>query len=135
MRPIDADAVNKVLDKFLGYLDGDMILRIKLKIQVECPTIDPWIPIKFRPMTDEEIQEREEALGIKLDPDEKFMFACPLPDDGQELLISTKWGVGMDTCGYDPDYGYGLESNGDWDGVLAWMPLPEKYEEKKHETD
>ena len=135
MRPIDADAVNKVLDKFLGYLDGDMILRIKLKIQAECPTIDPWIPIKFRPMTDEEIQEREEALGIKLDPDEKFMFACPLPDDGQEILISTKWGVSMDTCGYGPDYGYGLEDHADWDGVLAWMPLPEKYEEKKHETD
>lgn len=32
MRLIDADKVNKTIDRFIGYLDEDMILRIKLKI-------------------------------------------------------------------------------------------------------
>ena len=90
-----------------------------------------WIPIKFRPMTDEEVKEQEEKWGCTLADNEKIMFDCPLPVDGQDILISKIWGVSLDTCTYDPDEGYGLEMNGDWDGVSAWMPLPEKYEEGK----
>ena len=87
-----------------------------------------WVPIKLRPMTEEEVKEQEEKWGWTLDDNEKFMFDCPLPDEGKEILVSKKWGfVSIDTCVYDPDYGYGLEENGDWDGVTAWMPLPEPY--------
>ena len=32
MRLIDADKVNETIDRFIGYLDEDMILRIKMKI-------------------------------------------------------------------------------------------------------
>lgn len=38
MRLIDADEVNKTIDRFIGYLDEDMILRIKWKIS-EIPTV------------------------------------------------------------------------------------------------
>lgn len=87
-----------------------------------------WIPIKLRPMTEEEVKEQEEKWGWTLDDNEKFVFDCPLPDEGQEILTSNRWGfVSIDTCEYDPDYGYGLEENGDWDGITAWMPLPEPY--------
>lgn len=87
-----------------------------------------WIPVTFRRMTEQEAQEHEERLGVKLQEDEKIMFNCPLPEDDQEILVCTKWGhIYIDRCEYDPDYGYGLETNADWDGIVAWMPLPEPY--------
>lgn len=39
MRLIDADKVNKTIDRFIGYLDEDMILRIKMKISA-IPTVE-----------------------------------------------------------------------------------------------
>ena len=39
MRLIDADKVNETIDRFIGYLDEDMILRIKMKIS-KIPTVD-----------------------------------------------------------------------------------------------
>ena len=39
MRLIDADKVNKTIDRFIGYLDEDMILRIKTKISA-IPTVE-----------------------------------------------------------------------------------------------
>lgn len=38
MRLIDADKVNKTIERFIGYLDEDMIYRIKMKIS-EIPTV------------------------------------------------------------------------------------------------
>lgn len=40
-----------------------------------------------------------------------------------------KWGryVKEDICEWD-EYGCGLEGNGDWDGVDAWMPKPAPYD-------
>ena len=39
MRLIDADKVNETIDRFIGYLDEDMILRIKMQIS-KIPTVD-----------------------------------------------------------------------------------------------
>ncbi len=87
-----------------------------------------WIPVTFRRMTKQEAQETKERLGIELLEDEKIMFNCPLPENNQEILVCNSWGhVWIDKCEYDPDYGYGLEENGDWDGITAWMPLPAPY--------
>ena len=89
-----------------------------------------WIPLKYRPMTKEEVQETEETYGIKLTIDERVCFDCSMPEDDQEILVCTKWGhVFIDRCEYDPDYGYGLETNGDFDGIVAWLQLPEPYKE------
>lgn len=89
-----------------------------------------WIPVTYRPMTEEEEKEFCEKFGVKegsLEDWEKRVFTCSLPDDGQEILIS--WGryVKEDICEWD-EYGCGLEGNGDWDGVDAWMPKPEPYD-------
>lgn len=93
-----------------------------------------WIPITDRPMTKEEEKEVCKQWGVKeLEGWEKRVFTCQLPEDGQEILISTRWGVKMDKCEWDPDCGCGLEENGDWDGIKAWMPLPNKYEEEETE--
>lgn len=96
-------------------------------IDVEIPS---WIPVKKRQMTEEEYKEYEERNG-PLNESERWFFAGQMPDDGQQILISTKYDVYFDTCEYDPEYGYGLEERGDWDGVNAWMPIPGKFEDKK----
>ena len=88
-----------------------------------------WIPVTFRPMTEDEEKEYCEEFGIKegsLQDWEKKVFTCRLPDDGQEILTSSGRYVQEDICSYD-EYGCGLENNGDWDGIDAWMPKPEPY--------
>ena len=75
-----------------------------------------WIPITMRPI------EEDEKIDF---PDATFMFDCPMPENGEEILITSKYGVEFDTC-YNDD-GYYLDSDRSWDEVLAWMPLPEAY--------
>ena len=81
--------------------------------------VSRWIPVKFRELMEEE----KERFRDECDK----AFDCPLPDDGQEVLVSTKWGVDKDTFCID---GYGVYfENYDADDLLAWMPLPEPYKE------
>ena len=96
-----------------------------------------WIPVTYRPMTEEEEKELCEKWGIKegtLEEWEKRVFTCPLPDDGQEILISVGRYVHEDICSWDDDC-CGLENNGDWDGVDAWMSKPEPYKKGGAEND
>lgn len=91
-----------------------------------------WIPITYRPMTVEERIEFAEYYGIEFcDTLEEKVFDCPMPEDGQEILISGSWGVTEDVADNDIAgegfTSYWLEGNGDWDGVDAWMPKPEPY--------
>lgn len=81
-----------------------------------------WIPIKTRPLTEEEKEEY---------PDYSFMYDCQMPEDGQQILISTKYGVEFDTCFADD--GYYLDSDRDWEDVYAWQPLPKPYKEEDNE--
>ena len=95
-----------------------------------------WIPITDRPMTNEEEKKLCEKWGIEegiLEDWEKRVFTCPLPEDGQEILISVGRYVHEDICSWD-DGCCGLENNGDWDGIDAWMPKPEPYK-KEGESD
>lgn len=88
-----------------------------------------WIPVTYRLMTEEEEKARCVELGIEkedLEDWEKRVFTCHLPDDGQEILTSSGKYVQEDICSWD-EYGCGLENNGDWDGIDAWMPKPEPY--------
>lgn len=113
-----------LLDMVNGIqLENDLKERSETELQ------NKWIPVTYRPMDDEEIKDYCERLAIPedtLEDWEKRMFNCRLPEDGQEILISTAWGVRSDICGWD-EYGCGLEGNGDWDGVDAWMPMPNAY--------
>lgn len=81
-----------------------------------------WIPVKFHKITDEERQEN----GYPEEWD--IVFDCKMPDDGQEILVSTRWGVSQDTAYDDIDECY-LENHDDWEDVDAWMPLPKPYRE------
>lgn len=99
--------------------------------QMEDIEIPSWIPVKVRKMTDEEIKEFEYRIGEQLPKDEYDCFDCSMPEDDQEILVCTNIGhIYLDRCEIDPDYGYGLEENGDWDGIVAWMPLPAPYKKE-----
>jgi hypothetical protein len=85
-----------------------------------------WIMVESRPMDEEERKEWSERIGYDLQDDEAVIYTSELPDDGQEVIVCSKWGhVWLDTFSNDPDYGVGFEGNGDMDGIVAWMPLPE----------
>ena len=82
-----------------------------------------WIPIKTRELTEEEKEEY---------PDCTFMYDCRLPDDGEEVLVTT-WGgnVALDT--FCRDDGCYFETYCDDGDVIAWMPKPETYKKEGEE--
>ena len=95
-----------------------------------------WIKIESRPMTEEERKEWSERIGYDIEYEDAIIYTSKLPDDGQEVLVCSKWGhVWIDTFSDDPDYGVGFEENGDMDGIVAWMPKPKPYEPPKEDTD
>ena len=88
-----------------------------------------WIPVKTKPMTEEERQYWEEHFGVELEEEDAVFFDCQMPDDGQEVWVCYKSGiVSEDVCERD-DF-YGLEGNGDWLDIVAWMPRikPQPYD-------
>lgn len=60
----------------------------------------------------------------------KYVFeTSEMPDDGQEILVSTDWGVCTDICNienmdFDGFADFTLEGCGDWDDVIAWAAMP-----------
>lgn len=85
-----------------------------------------WIPIKTRPMTEEE----KEEIGHEY----AFMYDCPLPDDGQEVLITDCYGnVEIDTFCRDHE-GFYFEDNCDDGEVIAWIPLPQPYKAEREDS-
>lgn len=102
----------------------DLYLPVHFKELIDdIPDAPQWIPVKFRPMDEEEKQYWEEHYGYKFDEDfDCKMFDCPMPEDGQEVWVCSKCGnVWQDTCVVDE--GIGLEENGDWYDIVAWMPF------------
>lgn len=82
-----------------------------------------WIPLTKRPMTDEEAEQYFEYMSMRID-DAYTILDCPLPEDGQEVLVSYGGYACVDTfCNDDGCYFEGV----DIDDVQAWMPLPEPY--------
>lgn len=93
--------------------------------------VPKWIMIESRPMDEEERRYYSEHYGYNLTDDEAVIYCCQLPEHGQEVLVCDKYGhIWLDTFDDDPDYGVGFETNGDMDGLVAWMPLPEPPKEE-----
>ena len=77
-----------------------------------------WIPLK---MTIEEKENGDEFWHIE---------AGRLPEEGQEVLITTTYGsVEIDVFEADPAGVY-FEDH-DFEDIIAWMPLPEPYKEEE----
>lgn len=91
-----------------------------------------WIPIKTRPLTD---KEKEEYADLGYSEDSiNFMYDCPLPDDGQEVLVTTRYDeVKTDT--FYRDDGCYFETYCDEDDVKAWMSKPEPYKAESEDKE
>jgi len=86
-----------------------------------------WIPLKTRPMTEEEMTFYSEWAEYGAE-----IFDCHLPEDGQEVLVSYGGYVCIDTfCKDDGCYFEGVEI----DDVEAWMPLPEPYKAERSDKE
>lgn len=57
-----------------------------------------------------------------------LIYECPLPDDGQEVLITSKYGS-VDKTTFYTDCGNYFENYEDYDEVISWQPLPEPFKE------
>ena len=83
-----------------------------------------WIPVVVRETTDEEHKE------MKIET----MCDFPLPEDGQEILVSKNGRVDTDTCCWD-GYETWLDNFGSWADVDAWRPLPKPYRVEDNDLD
>ena len=76
-----------------------------------------WTPFVVRDLTDEELKEH---------PDWCWYLDCPLPEDGQEVLISSPYfGVYIDNFYNEGECG--LDGGEEIRNDMAWMPLPPVY--------
>lgn len=133
-RIIDGEPVNELpeesdnaptVEHICPYLSDGEVKQPCIQAPCERPKGE-WIPIKFRPLTEEEKEcYPEEADGI---------YDCRLPDDGEEVLITTRWGaVCIDTFHRDEEDQSYFEDHDDADDVSAWKPLPKPYKEETPE--
>ena len=86
------------------------------------PEIIRWYKVEKRELTDEEKAKYAEE-------DIEYLFCGNMPENGEDVLIQTKQGVFADVCECDFDeetglFAYGLETEGDWDYVIAWARMP-----------
>ena len=101
-------------------------LDIAIKALQQQQSKNDWIPIKIEPMDEEEKQEYKERFG----KDEDECLRCPMPEDGQDVLITTIWGtVNIDTF-YEADTRCFFDNYG-FEHIEAWKPLPEPYKESE----
>ena len=139
MKLINESEIDYILIPIAPILKGEKVHYewVAFRNQIEqLPSAQPktghWIPITYRPMTDEEKKHYSEYTGYN-EEDFDTMFDCPLPEDGETVLI-TDWlgNVGEDTFFTDNDGCY-FECNCDMEDVKAWMPLPEPYKAEREE--
>lgn len=115
--------IDKENGLFVGTINPEMV-----SLAIKALEAQGWIPVKTRELSAEEVKEVNEKYDVDLDGDEAWCICSPLPEETQEVLITTKYGDvvltefcvdDVDGCCFD-----GYEDRGD---VLAWMPLPKPY--------
>lgn len=117
----------RVTDTKQVYTNGaDLVPIFRMKQWFEhLPSAQQWNVIHKRPMTEDERAEWSERLGYDIEYEDAYIYSN-LPDDGQDVLVSTQYGrVYVDT--FYQDEGCYFEENGDMEGIVAWMPFPEPY--------
>lgn len=100
------------------------------KIAYELPSVEnkgKWIPIEERPLTDE---EKEYYTDLEYPVEFMRIYDCPMPDDGQEVLVTTSTGYVITDTYYIDEGGY-FENYCDEGDVKAWKPKPEPYKAEK----
>lgn len=131
-RLIDADVFKENMDYICdagGWLEPvTKAVREFVKKHIDAQTtVNPephWIPFHKRPLTKEEQKEHKDWCWI---------LDCELPDDNQEVLISSPYfGVYIDTFYNDGECSF--DGGEEIKEGMAWMPLPEPYQPKEDES-
>jgi len=115
--------VNNDSGQNLGYMEIEPVET----------TSSEWIPITFRQTDDEEYEKTREVYDsywADLPREECKVYDCRMPDDGQEVLITTSWGAVCEDTYHTDDVLAGFEDHDDPDDVIAWMPKPEAYKKE-----
>lgn len=112
-----------------GVLSAVFNIREMVKqaddVNTQMHQIIKWIPVKFREATEEEKEKCRELYGYEIEN----TYDCPLPDHGQDVLITTCYGdVKIDTF-YNNIVCY-FENYCDDEDVVAWAELPMPYNKK-----
>lgn len=125
------------LAKLKQYMSGGGVVDRKaneaIDMAIKALEEPQWIPVKMIPMGEEERAYWSEHIGYDVEYEGAVKFDCKMPDDGQEIWVQTKnGGVYEDVCEDDGGW-FGLEGNGDWLDIVAWMPkyIPEPWEGKE----
>ena len=106
--------------------ESESRLMTALEMAIKALEQTQWIPVTYRPMTDEEKKDFAERTGFD-EEDLDTMLNCKLPEDGETVLITDHLGnVEFDTFINDCDGCY-FECNCDMGDVKAWMPLPDPW--------
>lgn len=108
-RLIDANGLLRIFNS-IKYINPSTISIIQNAEIERCASFvqtaptekgEEWIPITYRHMDEKELWDVCRFYGVEhptdLNEDEKLAFDCSMPDDGQRVLISTRWGVFADT--------------------------------------
>lgn len=124
------EEVIEVLEKEESYMlshGGDRQAKA-LRIAIDKIEQEPkWIPIKTRKLTDTEEEDMFENSNYYYN----CMFDCLLPEDGEEVLVTTSTGEVTTTTFYDEGIdGCCFEFYEDDGDVIAWMPKPKPYKAK-----
>lgn len=121
------EEASSVLDDYDVNFDGHTAEEIAEAFDVAFRALEQepkWIPIKTRKLTDAEEQDMLENSAYYFN----YMFDCQLPEDGEEVLVTTSTGEVTTTTFYDEGldgcYFEFYEDDGD---VIAWMPKPKPY--------
>lgn len=126
----------RYLAKVYSICENENMQEHKLAVEaadaIEELSKPKWVKIESRPMDEEERQYYSERLGYDVEYGDAVIYCCQLPEHGQNVLVCNEYGhIWLDTFDDDPDYGVGFETNGDMDGLVAWMPLPEPPESEE----
>lgn len=92
-----------------------------------------WIPITFRKADDEEYEKVSavyDSYWADLPREECEVYDCRMPDDNQEVLITTSWGEVCEDTFHSDGVLSGFEDHDDPDNVIAWMPKPKAYKKE-----
>lgn len=111
------EAINLLKSKLDGKTDTSWEWTEAIRQATEAIKETEWVPISIKPDPED---------------DEKVHIEGRLPDEGQEVLLSTIYGtLAIDTFYIEEEGSYFMEH--DWDEITAWRPLPKPYKAESEE--
>lgn len=124
-RILDEDFVLKEIGRWIGYLDEDMIERIKIGIK-KLPEAQQWIPCSVR--LPEELEEVN-VTWINHYPESYYDFVKGKPFTGSAVYYKEKWYWYSSTCtDILGEYGENdIDEVDDAIEIIAWKPIGEPW--------